>query len=116
VDGLDLNEEFVAIAQQNNPDGRFFIADMTDFSSGRRYDAVVCLFSAIGYVRTVDRVVATLTRFASHLNDRGVILVEPWFTKEEMIDAFVSAGLDVVYDATGISGRGLYIGRHRAVC
>ena len=32
------------------------------------------------------------------------------FTKEEHLDAFRLAGLEVTYDAQGLDGRGLYIG------
>jgi len=79
VDGLDLNPAFVAIARAKHPVGRFHVADMTDFHVPERYDAVICLFSSIGYVRTLDRVEAALRCFREHLAPRGVIVVEPWF-------------------------------------
>ena len=34
------------------------------------------------------------------------------FTTEEMTDALTARGLEVTYDATGVTGRGLYIGQH----
>jgi hypothetical protein len=52
---------------------------MCAFSLQQRYDAVVCLFSAIGYVRTLDRMQAALVCFREHLAPGGVIVVEPWF-------------------------------------
>lgn len=79
VDGLDLNPAFVTIARPKHPAGRFFVADMTDFHLAQRYDAIVCLFSSIGYVRTLDRVEAALRCFREHLTPGGVIVVEPWF-------------------------------------
>lgn len=45
---------------------------MTDFDLGRRYDAVLCLFSSIGYVRTLDNVERTLRRFREHVAEGGV--------------------------------------------
>ncbi len=80
VDGIDINPAFVRIAQTKVPTGRFAQADMSAFSLGRRYDAVVCLFSSIGYVLTLERLGSTLVALADHLDDHGVLLVEPWFT------------------------------------
>src|SRR5579859_3379863 len=79
VDGLDLSPAFVAIARAKHPTGRFFVADMTDVHVPQRYDAVICLFSSIGYVRTLDRVEAALRCFGDHLARGGVVVVEPWF-------------------------------------
>lgn len=78
VDGLDVEPEFVRLAQQKNPSGRFLCADMTDFYMERRYDAILCLFSSIGYVRTLENVERTLRRFREHLAVGGVVVVEPW--------------------------------------
>jgi SAM-dependent methyltransferase len=78
VDGLDLDAAFVRIAQQKHPAGRFFEADMSDFHLSDTYDAVLCLFSSIGYLRTLDRVARALTCFREHLAPGGVIVVEPW--------------------------------------
>jgi SAM-dependent methyltransferase len=79
VDGFDLDPVFVRIAQDKHPAGRFTQADMADFDLGRRYDAVLCLFSSIGYVRTLANVERTLRCFRRHLAPGGVVLVEPWF-------------------------------------
>jgi SAM-dependent methyltransferase len=80
VDGIDLDENLVAVARRKNPGRNFFQADMCSFSIDRRYDAVLCLFSSIGYAKTLDRVVDALRCFRKHLTDGGVVVVEPWFT------------------------------------
>src|SRR5262245_22261173 len=49
VDGIDLNPDFVRLAQARNPAGKFRVADMTDFDLADRYDALICMFSSIGY-------------------------------------------------------------------
>jgi hypothetical protein len=67
------------MAKEKNPTGTFCQGDMTDFSQGKSYDVVLCLFSSIGYVKTLERVAATLQRFKEHAKDDGIILVEPWF-------------------------------------
>lgn len=79
VDGLDLDPAFVRIARQKHPAGRFFEADMSDFHLPHRYDAVVCLFSSIGYLKTMESITAALRCFREHLAEGGIVLVEPWF-------------------------------------
>ena len=79
VDGLDVDPAFVQIAQQKHPTGRFFEADMSEFHLAHRYDAVLCLFSSIGYLTTLDQVTRALICFREHLAPGGVIAIEPWF-------------------------------------
>lgn len=79
VDGLDIEPAFVRIASAKNPAGRFVVADMSDFQLPNRYDALLCLFSSIGYLRTLERVTRALACFRDHLAPGGVALVEPWF-------------------------------------
>jgi hypothetical protein len=63
---------------------------MCDFDLGREYDAVICLFSSIGYARTIDRVSQAIGRFRHHLAPGGVIVVEPWFAPGIMQDGYRS--------------------------
>ena len=79
VDGLDLDAGLLAVARRKAPAAEFFEADMSNFELGRRYDAIVCLFSSIGYLRTLERITSALTCFRRHLNVPGVLVVEPWF-------------------------------------
>lgn len=79
VDGVDLDAELLARAAAKNPDGRFTCGDMATFDLGGTYDAVLCLFSAIGYVRTPERLGAAMERLAAHARPGGIVLVEPWF-------------------------------------
>ena len=79
VDGVDLDPAFVRIASEKNPGGRFIQGDMSDFHLSRQYDAVLCLFSSIAYLQTMERVRQALTCFREHLAPGGVVVVEPWF-------------------------------------
>jgi SAM-dependent methyltransferase len=79
ADGLDLDPTFVRLARQKLRHGSVYHADMTSFELPRRYDVILCLFSSIGYVRTLENVRRTLDRFRAHLTDGGIALIEPWF-------------------------------------
>jgi ubiquinone/menaquinone biosynthesis C-methylase UbiE len=83
ITGLDLNAAFIEIARRKNPGATYHVADMTDFSLGRKFDVITSLFSAIGYVQTLERVVATLKCFERHLAPGGVILLEAWMEPQQ---------------------------------
>lgn len=89
VDGVDLDPAFVRIARDKLR-GEVYEGDMTSFALRRRYDVVQCLFSSIGYVRTLDNVRRALERFREHLAPGGVVLVEPWFAPGVMQHGRVS--------------------------
>lgn len=79
VDGVDIEPSFVELARGKLPRAAFWQADMADFSVGRSYDVVLCLFSAIGYVASRRRLASALACFRAHLRPGGVAIVEPWF-------------------------------------
>jgi SAM-dependent methyltransferase len=57
-------------------------ADMVDFDLATRFDAVTCLFSAIAYVKSAESMRRAIAAMARHLNEGGVLVVEPWFTPD----------------------------------
>lgn len=89
VDGIDLEPAFIAAAAERSPRGAFHIGDMTHFALSRRYDAITCLFSAIGYVRTLERLNRTLATFAAHLEPGGVVVIDPWFEPGDLTDRWI---------------------------
>ena len=146
-------------------------ADMLDFDLKRTFDAVVCLFSAIGHARTEAGLRQAIANMTRHVAPGGWLVIEPFFTpdtwfpgrvhsryidqrnfhvcrmhvselqgslaimemhylvgtpdgvenfverfelglwtREQMIAAFVDAGLTVEAFDDGLMGRGLYVG------
>lgn len=90
VEGVELSEDMLAAARAKLPDVPLHQGDMRSFDLGRRFDAVVCLFGAIGHTRDVGELRGTLECFARHLADGGVVVVEPWWFLEKFIDGYVS--------------------------
>ena len=78
VEGLDIDEGLLAIARGRLGSVTLHTADMRDFDLGRRFDAVTCLFSAIGHVAGGDELDAAVASMARHLEPGGVLIVEPW--------------------------------------
>ncbi len=90
VDGVDSEEKFVELARAKCPEGSFFVGDLAALDLVGRYDVVTCLFSAIGYVRTEQRLRAAIRSMRDHLNSDGVVLVEPWFEPGQLTDGWIS--------------------------
>jgi SAM-dependent methyltransferase len=91
VEGLDLDPQMLAVARERLPDVPFHEGDMADFDLGKRFDAVVCMFSSIGYVRTDERLRSALASMGRHLEPGGVLVVEPWLSPEVWLDRHVGA-------------------------
>jgi trans-aconitate methyltransferase len=81
-EGLDSSHFLIEAAKKRNPECEFMEGDMRHFELGRWFDAVVCLFSAIGYVKTFEALESTLASFAVHTEPGGVVIVEPWIFPE----------------------------------
>ena len=82
VSGVDLDPQLLEFAHARLGDVPLSAADMASFELNRRFDAVTCLFSSIGYVGTVERLNGAVATMATHLNPGGVLIVEPWLTPD----------------------------------
>jgi ubiquinone/menaquinone biosynthesis C-methylase UbiE len=83
VQGMDICPEVLSIAREQYPDITFHQTDMTDFNLRERFDVITCLFSSIGYVRTMPKLRAAVRCMASHLETGGLLFIEPWFTPDQ---------------------------------
>lgn len=80
VEGLDLDPNLLSIARKKHPKIRFHNGDMINFKLNKKFDAIVCLFSAIGYVKTKPNLNKAIETMTNHLLPGGVMLIEPWFS------------------------------------
>lgn len=90
-EGLDLDRNMLAIASQRCPEVPLHQADLISFNLGKKFDAILCLFSTIGYVPNIMRLEQTMLTFARHLRPGGVLIVEPWITPDAWTDGTLSA-------------------------
>jgi ubiquinone/menaquinone biosynthesis C-methylase UbiE len=82
IDGLDINEDYLRAARTKNEAGNYYLSDMTGFQLNKKYDVILCLFSAIGYILTMEKLISTFKCINEHLEDGGLVIVEPWFTPD----------------------------------
>ncbi len=91
--GLDKDHKMVALARARCPEIEIEPGDVLDFSLPERYDAVTCLFGAVAYVRTKDRLKRAVANMAAHLDDGGALFVEPFIAP----DAWLAGSLHAVF-------------------
>lgn len=97
VAGVDLEPAMLEEARKRLPDVALTHGDMRSFALGRTFDAVTCLFSAVGYMRStaeLDRAVRTITR---HLSPGGIVVIDGWVRRESWRDPGI---VDAVSGAT----------------
>jgi SAM-dependent methyltransferase len=83
--GVDLDRELLAVARERLPaEVELYEADMRAFDLGRRFDAVICMFSSIGYVGDGEQLHRAAVAMARHLEPGGVVIVEPWLSPERI--------------------------------
>jgi SAM-dependent methyltransferase len=78
VEGIDISAAMLEVARKRLPGVTFHHGDMRVLDLGRKFDAVTCLFSSIGYVLSSEELMSTIGRFGRHLAPGGVLVIEGW--------------------------------------
>jgi SAM-dependent methyltransferase len=91
VAGLDISPELLEVAAERLPGVPLHREDMAGFRLGRTFGVVACLFSAVAYVRTPERLRAAVASMAEHLEPGGLLVVEPWFWPERYWTGTITA-------------------------
>jgi ubiquinone/menaquinone biosynthesis C-methylase UbiE len=94
--GVDISEEMLKIASEKIPDVEFISGDMKKLDLGRKFDILICMFSAINYNTTLEELKITLNNFYNHLKEGGVLIFDMGLNKENWIEGIVS--VDTVVD------------------
>lgn len=94
VSGLDLSEDMLDLARKKFPEIRFYPGNLIDFTLETDFDAMICLYGSIGFVKTVDNLRASMQRIAAHLRPDGLALITPWSTVEDFQNLIVVDAAD----------------------
>ena len=81
--GTDHSEDMLAVARRkaksSNSDVKFLNQDMTQLNlEGQEFQAAVCLFDSIGYVRTNNAIHRVFKGINRHLSDGSLFILEFW--------------------------------------
>jgi SAM-dependent methyltransferase len=88
VTGVDVDPGMLVEARRVLVDVPLIEADMRTLDLGETFDAVVCLFSSIGYMKSTPEMDGAVNAMARHLNPGGVLIVDGWVRP----DAWISGG------------------------
>lgn len=83
--GVDLDSEMLAVAAERVPNVCLYRQDMTALNIVQQFDVVTCLFSSIGYTKTVERMNQAVQKMSDHIAPGGLLFVEPWITPESWL-------------------------------
>ncbi|MEP6690284.1 MAG: class I SAM-dependent methyltransferase [Gemmatimonadaceae bacterium] len=103
VEGIELDEGMLGVARRRLPNVPLHHGDMMDFELPRRFDTITCLFSSIGYVRSLPKLRQAVRIWTKHLAPGGILIVEPWIFPESFRDGHVAADL--------VTGDGITVAR-----
>jgi ubiquinone/menaquinone biosynthesis C-methylase UbiE len=82
--GVDASKQMISAAKEKKLVAtKFFVGNMTDFRIQSEFDAIICLFSSIGYLETRTQIKKAVHNFSKHLKCGGILIIEPWLTKSE---------------------------------
>jgi ubiquinone/menaquinone biosynthesis C-methylase UbiE len=81
VTGIDKSAEMIKIAKSKIEDVDFIISDMLTLNLNKKFDVILCLASSISYLENYTNLKKVIKRLSGHLNSGGVLIIEPWQTK-----------------------------------
>lgn len=88
VEGIDLSPGMLEVASARLAGIPLHLADMRTLDLGRTFDAVICLFSSIGYMVEPDELRSTVARLAAHVKRPGVLILDGWVRPDAWRDDF----------------------------
>jgi dTDP-3-amino-3,4,6-trideoxy-alpha-D-glucopyranose N,N-dimethyltransferase len=83
VTGVDLDAAMLAEAKKRLPTTPLLEADMRTLRLPTTFDAVICLFSSVGYMRDGEELDLAISAMARHLHDGGVLIVDGWVRPDQ---------------------------------
>lgn len=83
IAGFDISDQMVAIARNRLPGRELFVADMRTFTIDAPVDALLCLFSSIGYLLTDADLEHAIRSFARATKPGGALVIEPWIMPDK---------------------------------
>ncbi len=82
TEGLDSNPDLLKIARKRCPEVAFHRENMVNYNLDHQFDVITCLFTSIGYLKTIENAEMALACMTRHLQPGGIVIIEPWVSPE----------------------------------
>lgn len=74
--GMDFSSGMIEIARQNDPEGRYEVADMTVFCPAEKYDLVTCTGDAVNHIASLSDVEKIFCNVYEYTRDGGYFIFD----------------------------------------
>ena len=78
--GIDLSEEMIRIAKNNEHENlRFLEGNIISFSLQEKFDVIIAMFDVVSYINSNDDFLRMLYSVREHLNEEGLFIFDFWY-------------------------------------
>src|SRR3989338_4135670 len=79
VTGIDISQDMIEIAKSKKiQDTKFIVGDMSNFKLNKKFDVIICMFSALGYLTKNEEIESFFKSVRNHLNQKGLLVIDCW--------------------------------------
>jgi SAM-dependent methyltransferase len=76
INGLDYQEDFIAVARKRMPNGKFYVQSMHNFKIDEKFDVTFSAYDAINFLEDFSQWRSTFKAVNEHLNDKGLFIFD----------------------------------------
>lgn len=79
VDGIDISSVMIDIAKKNNERSTYYVADIRDFRTDKKYEIAIALFHVISYQNKNQDVINSFKTVNKILEMNGLFIFDAWY-------------------------------------
>lgn len=79
VDGVDISSNMIDIAKSNNPNSKYYVANICNYRPEEKYEFVISMFHVISYQNKNEDVINAFKTANTALEKEGIFLFDVWY-------------------------------------
>lgn len=93
IDAFDLSPQMIEVAKKNFPEINFFVADIVNFKSSKKYDVIIIFMDTINYITDEIVIAQAFLNIANALAPAGKVLFDIHKQdNQELFDDYYESG------------------------